>query len=121
MSVVPKPVAGERSLPADGQARPVSSALFRAVNERIRELAAAWGGEYDFICECDDGACLRVLRLTEAEYEALRAYPDRFAVLPGHERTADEVVGQGDGYVVVRRRQVDGPAVPAGADGGRRA
>jgi hypothetical protein len=85
-------------------AEPASPALFRAVNERIRELAETWQGTYDFICECPDQRCMRTLRLTEAEYESLRAERDTFAVLPGHERERAEVVARSDRFVLMRIR-----------------
>jgi hypothetical protein len=100
-------VAEQLDPPGDEEAPPASSELFRAVNERIRELAGTWDGEYDFMCECEDEECTRVLRLTE-EYAALRADPGQFAVLPGHERRADEVISRGDRYVMVRKQRVNG-------------
>jgi hypothetical protein len=39
-----------------------------------------------------------------AEYEAVRAHPSRFLVLPGHERPdIERVVGEGDGYFIVEK------------------
>jgi hypothetical protein len=95
----------ERHDPPGEEAPLASAELFRAVNERIRELAGIWDGEYDFICECEDEDCTRVLRLTEAEYDALREDPGQLAVLPGHERRADEVISRGDRYVIVRKQR----------------
>ena len=57
------------------------------------------------MCECNDERCIRVLRLTEAEYEAPRALPDQFAVLPGHQRS-HQVFRRTSRYLVVRRWQV---------------
>jgi hypothetical protein len=80
---------------------------FRAVNRIVRDLDRdRVAGEHDFVCECQDETCTRVLRMTGAEYDALRADADCFAVLPGHERwDAADVVGRTDSYVIVRRRQ----------------
>jgi hypothetical protein len=87
---------------AGEQAEPTHSELFRTVNERIRELAGSWQGTYDFVCECDDQECTRVLRLTESEYESLRGEPGLFAVLPGHERSGDEIAARTERFVLVR-------------------
>jgi hypothetical protein len=76
--------------------------LFRAVNDRIRELGDGWAlGEYNFVCECVDDSCTRVLRMTADQYAALRDGPDQFAVLPGHQRPGDVVVSAERGFLVV--------------------
>lgn len=109
---------GERTNVAEGRdpalarepeeaASELCASLFRAVNERIRELEESqWhAGEHDFVCECDDSACTSVLRMTAEQYEELRANPGWFAVLPGHvEPETDEVVRRSDGFVIVSKR-----------------
>lgn len=86
-------------------ARDESSDLFRALNERIRELRGPWAGEYDFVCECADDTCTRVLRLTEQEYESVLSATGHFVVVPGHEdRGSEEVVSRNGRYVVVSNR-----------------
>ncbi len=76
--------------------------LFRAINERIRALEGnKLAGEYDFCCECEDETCTGVVRLTAEEYESVRADVSRFAVLPGHEQAADEVLRLTNRFVVV--------------------
>jgi hypothetical protein len=94
---------------ADRVARPAAAEapaslpeLFRAVNERIRELAGTWQGTYDFICECHDEECMRSLPLTEPEYRSLREQPGMYAVLPGHEQDGADVVARGERFVLVR-------------------
>lgn len=85
----------------------LSASLFRAVNERIRELEESqWhAGEHDFVCECDDAACTSVLRMTAEQYDELRANPGWFAVLPGHvEPETDEVIRRSDRFVIVSER-----------------
>jgi hypothetical protein len=79
-----------------------SSDLFRAVNERILELGAPAFGEADFICECADEACTRVLRMTFGEYQAMSSAPALHAVVPGHEQAGLEVFERTDRYVLVR-------------------
>jgi hypothetical protein len=81
------------------------SELFRALNDRIRQLRGPWAGEYDFVCECSDETCTHVMRLSEQEYEFVLSVPDQFAVVPGHEdHGAQEVVASSGRYLVVRKR-----------------
>lgn len=61
---------------------PESIELFRAVNERILALEPGSIGDADFICECADVRCARVMRMTLHEYEATRSEPALRAVLP---------------------------------------
>lgn len=93
---------------------------FRAVNDIVRDLDRdRVAGVHDFVCECQDETCARVLRMTGAEYDALRADGDCFAVIPGHERwDAADVAGRTDSYVIVRRRW---PAAPAPSPPSRKA
>jgi hypothetical protein len=73
------------------------------MNERIRELEGdRLVGEYDFFCECEDETCTGVLRLSAREYESVRADPNWFAVLPGHERPTDEVISRSEHFLIVR-------------------
>jgi hypothetical protein len=59
--------------------------FFRAVNERIDGLnEGSRAPEADFFCECGDSACTLRIRLTLAEYDAIRVNPRRFLTLPGH-------------------------------------
>jgi hypothetical protein len=63
-----------------------TEALFRDVNERIAESAERFDAdEADFVCECADQQCVERLAATLDEYEQVRAYGDRFLLVPGHE------------------------------------
>src|SRR6185437_1318518 len=66
-----------------------NEALFREVNERIREITAGQAVPLDefviFQCECGRLDCQEQAHLSLAEYEAVRAEPNRFIVLQGHE------------------------------------
>jgi hypothetical protein len=65
-----------------------NEAVFRAINERIRELGNRFGEEgLEFICECADETCTERVRLTLDQYEHIRALPIRFVVVAGHEAT----------------------------------
>ena len=80
--------------------------LFRAVNERIRELGVPALGVADLICECADGECTRVMPMTLGEYDSVRSDPSLRAVLPGHDRVelGGQVVWRTERFVVVRPR-----------------
>lgn len=82
--------------------------LFRDVNERIEELNEEFSRMLpmaDWVCECADAECFEPIELTMAEYEAIRAHPARFPVLPGHELTDVEVVVEThERYLVVEKQ-----------------
>jgi hypothetical protein len=83
-----------------------NEAMFREVNERIRDVATAVGALDDgpeFLCECADAACLARIRLSPAEYEALRAHARRFVVLRGHETSVEQVVADRGEYLIVEK------------------
>jgi hypothetical protein len=83
--------------------------MFRAINERIRELAMRLRGEEDedvaFICECADETCVERVPLKLAQYEEVRAIPARFFVVPGHEATplVETVLFRGPNFAIVRK------------------
>jgi hypothetical protein len=83
--------------------------MFRAINERIRELALRFhDGDDDpiaFVCECADETCMERVRMTAAQYDELRAIPARFVVLPGHEATplVEKVLFRTNAFSVVRK------------------
>jgi hypothetical protein len=71
-----------------------NQALFRQVNERIETLNESFGvvipmGEW--VCECADEACAVPVELTIDEYEAVRAYGNRFVVAPADEHVVPDV------------------------------
>ena len=86
-----------------------NEALFRSVNERVRELvttAGARGPEpaASFVCECGSAGCTATVELTVAEYEHVRADPTHFFVVSGHEiPEVEEVVERHERYDVVRK------------------
>jgi hypothetical protein len=87
--------------------------LFRQVNERLREISEGFSlatESADFVCECGSGSCAEPIRMTLAEYEAIRAEPELFFVVPGHEiGDVESIVDNRDGYDVVRK-DPGGPA-----------
>jgi len=84
-----------------------NEALFREVNERIREVSDNFGEDqetYDFVCECSDAACTQRVVLTRAQYEDVRSDPTRFVVVKGHVLPEIEaVVDQAEDHVVVEK------------------
>jgi hypothetical protein len=80
-----------------------NEALFRDVNERIKDVSEA-DGEMEILCECGDTECTTTLRITPGEYEGLRADPTRFAAAHGHEAPdVGQVIYSNDRYSVVEK------------------
>jgi hypothetical protein len=63
-----------------------NQALFREVNERIRELAEHDGGrrQFEIVCECSDDTCCEPIEVSLADYEHVRGTPTAFFVRRGH-------------------------------------
>ena len=102
------PRADEPNVDARARRAGENEALFRQVNDQIRELdrRLTVGEEetYGFVCECADGHCLERIQLSIGEYERIHSDPTRFAVVDGHEDTSVEtVVERREGYSVVRK------------------
>lgn len=90
----------------------MNEATFRRVNEAIQAGRAEAGNAVDLICECGRLGCVEHLRMGAGEYRAIRASPRRFAVVPGHELPeVEDVVGEGDGYLVVEKSGAAGRLV----------
>jgi hypothetical protein len=85
----------------------MNEALFREVNERIREISDSFGQDdstYDFLCECSDPTCTKRVVLTRAEYEEVRSDATRFVVAKGHAMPEIEtVVERAKDHVVVEK------------------
>lgn len=90
-----------------------NEALFRQVNERLKEIGASFSlvsESVDFVCECGSASCAAPIRMTLEEYERVRSEPELFFVVPGHEtEDVESVVESHDGYDVVRK----GTGLPA--------
>lgn len=81
----------------------MNEATFRKVNEGM-EAGQDPSGLLTFVCECGRLGCNKLIRLTRAEYEGIRANPRRFAILDGHEiLEAEEIVERHERYVVVEK------------------
>jgi hypothetical protein len=87
-----------------------NEALFRQVNERLRDVNEAFGAvtnRIELICECAYPSCAERISLSVGEYEDLRSTGDRFIVVTGHVVPTDveEVVREGDGWEIIRKRE----------------
>jgi hypothetical protein len=85
----------------------MNEALFRDVNERIREISDSFSQEeatYDFLCECSDPGCADRVVLTRAEYEHVRSDSTRFVVAKGHALPeVESVIEQAKDHVIVEK------------------
>jgi hypothetical protein len=84
-----------------------NEALFREVNESVRELTDDNGHDgrlHEFFCECADVDCTIRVKLTTTEYEAARSEGTRFIVAWGHEeREHERIVLETDRYLLVEK------------------
>jgi hypothetical protein len=87
-----------------------NEALFREVNERVREVSDADASErIEFLCECGDAGCTESISLTRAEYERLRSDPLLFGVKPGHAiADVERVVDANERFEIVRKHHDEG-------------
>jgi hypothetical protein len=80
----------------------------RQINEGIEQAhqAAPVEGQVRALCECGREECDRLIAITIAEYESVRADPSQFAVVRAHVMPdLERVVAETDRYVVVAKRQ----------------
>jgi 5-bromo-4-chloroindolyl phosphate hydrolysis protein len=84
-----------------------NQSLFRALNEKIKEVNLEFSGATDMFvvaCECADATCVETLDIPADDYAAVRAHPRRFVVLEGHIYPyVETVVARNDKYVVVEK------------------
>jgi hypothetical protein len=93
--------------------------LFREVNDRIKQVnvGLATVEESDFLCECGDEACTEPISLTMSEYEAVRADPTHFAVVPVHVvPDIEKVISTNRRYAVVAKIEPDAVRVAVSED-----
>ena len=89
-----------------------NEALFRDVNERIKETSLSIDGPdveetsryLEFLCECADARCRDHVQVTLEEYEEVRSESTNFLVRPGHENGGIEsIVWSSQRFVVVEK------------------
>jgi hypothetical protein len=80
--------------------------LNEALNESVHARLAHDSDRSGFVCECALPDCLDVVSLPLTKYEEIRQDSQHFLVVPGHELPdAETVIDEGDGYMVVRKRE----------------
>jgi hypothetical protein len=83
-----------------------NESVFRRANEELRRRFSNLDAEglVPFLCECGDARCTKTIRVTLDEYDAVRALPDHFAIIPGHQiHAAERVVEENERYDVVEK------------------
>ena len=84
-----------------------NQALFRTINEKIKELHDAFAEvteTFAISCECADPGCVEMLSISQRDYETVRANPRHFAVRAAHTvPDVEVVVRESDEYVVVEK------------------
>jgi hypothetical protein len=91
----------------------------REINEQIEQAheAAPTEGPVRVVCECGREDCDRVIAITIAEYESVRADPRQFAVARDHVLAdLEQVVAETDRYTVVAKREGTPAAVAVEED-----
>jgi hypothetical protein len=86
----------------------VNETIFREMNEWTREQGEPGRGDERrtemYICECGDERCTAPIRLTRAEYEAVRAYPTRFALALNHENPeVDSLITENSRFATIEK------------------
>jgi hypothetical protein len=83
----------------------LTEAAFRIANERMAAWEEAPADEPAlYFCECGLLDCREKLPLTLAQYEQVRAKPERFFVMPGHElEDVEDVITEEDGFLVIEK------------------
>jgi hypothetical protein len=83
---------------------------FRRGNLAIEHTAAQMGACDEvtpFLCECSNAGCLGAVNLRGSDYAGLRAHPNQYIVLPGHQTPGvDTVVGTLGDYVIVEKTRL---------------
>jgi hypothetical protein len=91
-----------------------NEALFREVNERVNSLATdrSVAASYEYVCECSNPDCTFQVTLDADEYEAVRASPRQFVILPAHYvPEIEDVVTKNDRYWIVLKVGEEGAFV----------
>ena len=86
---------------------------FRSINERLESDLARFaepGELLEFVCECGKDSCRERLRLPVDRYEAVRADPRSFAVVPGHQiPDVEDVIADHGSHLVVQKQAPTAP------------
>jgi hypothetical protein len=84
-----------------------NEALFRSVNEQVRQLAGRHYGHLEptgFVCECADDSCTESIHVPLDIYEAVRANPRHFLVARGHvDVEIERIVDDSSEFTIVEK------------------
>jgi hypothetical protein len=86
-----------------------NQALFREINERVKELNTGFGAILpmgDWVCECSNDTCVERVKMLMEEYEAVRKDGARFCVTPDDAHVwhdVETVVERNERYWVVEK------------------
>jgi hypothetical protein len=97
----------------------LNEAVFREVNERIREVSERFElpHDLDVVCECGRRECTERISIGMTEYEQVRADAFQFVLVPGHvDETVEVVIARRGKYDVVRKQAEDAAAVAEATD-----
>jgi hypothetical protein len=83
---------------------------FREANEQIDERRVELGLAFrtPYLCECEDEACVGIVRLSPEEYRAARETPRTFVLALGHPFREGRVLVERDGYMIVEKDGTSG-------------
>jgi hypothetical protein len=83
--------------------------VVRSANDRIAEKAReiGWRFPVPFVCECSDIRCFGRLELTLEAYEELRAHPQCYLTVPGHEVAGAVVIEQTERFVLAEKLAIN--------------
>jgi hypothetical protein len=96
-----------------------NEATTREINEDIERAhqGASTPDTVRILCECGQEDCDRVIAITLAEYESVRADPRRFAVAHAHViADLEQVLAETDRFAVVAKREGTPAAVAVEED-----
>ena len=96
-----------------------NEATTREINEGIEQAhqAVSTPEHIRIVCECGRLECDRVIAITVAEYESVRADPRQFAVTRDHVMAdVERLVAETDRYAVVAKREGTPAAVAVEED-----
>ena len=80
---------------------------FRDLNERLEQRALGRmppDERFEIVCECDREECNTRIEIVVSDYEAVRASPTAFVLIPGHaDPTCERALSSNDSYEVVEK------------------
>ena len=84
----------------------LTQSLYRAVNERIREVSKDFGSDskVGFLCECGREDCIVTFELTQAQYDGLLSDTGRVLLASEHRASLNgaRVLAEYDAFIVVK-------------------